>query len=86
MNFFDPELQLINAKPIIKNNIKELLRELKKFKFQTESILDYKKRNDSKIFHWSTNLITCVSETDEAFISMYQSTMTKIIAVKFGFS
>ena len=76
MNFFHPELQLINAKPTIKNNIKELLRELKKFKFQTESILDSKKRNDSKIFHWSTNLITCVSEIDEAlFIFMYQSTI-----------
>ena len=33
MNIFDPELQLINTKPIIKNKFKELLSELKKFKF-----------------------------------------------------
>ena len=32
LNLFDPELQLINAKPVIKNKLKELLRELKKFK------------------------------------------------------
>ena len=32
LNLFDPESQLINAKPVIKNKLKELLRELKKFK------------------------------------------------------
>ena len=31
-NLSDPELQLINTKPMIKNKLKELLRELKKFK------------------------------------------------------
>ena len=31
-NLFDPELQLINTKPMIKNKLKELLSELKKFK------------------------------------------------------
>ena len=30
--FFDPELQLINTKPMILNKLKELLNELKKFK------------------------------------------------------
>ena len=65
MNLFDPDLQLINTKPMIKKNIKELLRELKNFKFQTESILEYKKRNDCKVFHWSTNLTARVSEIDE---------------------
>ena len=29
---FDPELQLINTKPMVKNKSKELLIELKKFK------------------------------------------------------
>ena len=30
-NIFDPELQLINTKPIIKSKLNELLSELKKF-------------------------------------------------------
>ena len=78
MNLFDRELQLINTKPMIKNNMKELLSELKKFKFQAEPILECKKRNDCKTFHWSANIIACVSEIDEAFICMYQSNMRKI--------
>ena len=32
VNLFDPELQVINTKPVIKNKLKELLSELKKFK------------------------------------------------------
>ena len=32
LNIFDPELQLINTKPMIKNKLKELLSELNKFK------------------------------------------------------
>ena len=32
LNYFDPELQLINTKPVIKNKFKKLLSELKKFK------------------------------------------------------
>ena len=35
LNLFHPELQLINTKPMIKNKLKELLSELKKFKVQT---------------------------------------------------
>ena len=34
LNLFDPELQLINTKPVIKNKLKELLSELKKCKVQ----------------------------------------------------
>ena len=41
LNIFDPELQLINTKPMIKNKLKELLSELKKFKGQTILALDY---------------------------------------------
>ena len=78
MNLFDPELQLINIKPKIKNKLKELLSELKKFKVQTILTLDYKKRNYFKIFHWSTKLIATNSDIDEAFKSMHQSIMTKI--------
>ena len=51
LNNFNAELQLINSKPMIKNKLKEMLSELKKFKVQAILILDYKKRNDAKIFH-----------------------------------
>ena len=34
LNIFDPELQLINIKPMIKNKLKELLSQLKKYKVQ----------------------------------------------------
>ena len=62
LNIFDSELQLINTKPIIKNKLKELLSELKKFKVQTILFLDYKKRNDLEIFYSCTKLI--VSDLD----------------------
>ena len=54
-NIFDPELQMINTKPMIKNKLKELLSEMRKFKVQTILALDYKKRNYYKILHSSTN-------------------------------
>ena len=76
LNHFDPELQVINTKPVIKNKLKELLSELKKFQVQT--VLDYKERNDCKIFHSSTKLIATDSDIDEAFKSMHQSIMEKI--------
>ena len=68
LNIFDPELKLINTKPVIKNKLKELLSELKRFQVQ----------NDHKIFHSSAELITSDSDIDEAFESMHQSIMTKI--------
>ena len=63
---------------MIKNKLKELLSKLKKFKVQTMLVLDYKERNDSKIFHSCAKLIANNSEIDEAFKSMDQSIMTKI--------
>ena len=68
MNLFDPELQMINTKPMIKHKLEELLSELKKFKVQTVLVLDYKKRNDCKIFHSSAKLFASDSDIDEAFI------------------
>ena len=53
LNLSDPELQLMNTKLIIRNKLKELLSELKKFKFQSILALEYKKRND----HSSAKLI-----------------------------
>ena len=78
LNLFDPELQLINIKSIIKNKLKELLSELNKSKVQIIIILEYKKRNDRKIFNSCTKLIVSDSDIDEAFKSMHQSIMTKI--------
>ena len=78
LNLFDPELQLINTKPVIKNKLKILFSELKKFKVQTVLALNYKKRNDLKIFHSSTKLVASDSDNDETFKSIHQSIMTKI--------
>ena len=75
---FNPVLQLINTKSIIKNKLKELLNESKKFKVQSILVLEYKKRNDLKIFHSSAKLTASDSDIDEPFRSMHQkSIMTK---------
>ena len=66
LNLFDPELQLINTKPVIKNKLKELFSELKKFKVQPILV------------HVSVKLITSDLDIDEAFKSMHQRIMTKI--------
>ena len=78
LNLFDAEFQLINTKPMIKNKLKEVLSELKKFKVQAISVLEYKKRNDQKIFYSSVKLIASDSAIVEAFIPMDQSIMTKM--------
>ena len=78
MNIFDPELQLINTKPLIKNKLKESSRELKKFTDQTILVLDYKKINDRRIFYSCTKLLSNDSDINEAFKSMHLSIMTKI--------
>ena len=79
MNIFDPELQLINTKVMIKNKLKELLIELKKLKVQTILVLDYKKRYDHKkiSYHPNAKLIASDSDIDEVFKSMHQSIMAK---------
>ena len=74
---FDSELKLVNTKPMIKNKLKELLSELKKFKVQAKLVLDYKKRNDPKIFHSRAKLIASDSDIAEAFKSMHQNIMKK---------
>ena len=69
LNLFDPELQLINTKQVIKKQIKRLLSNSRKFKVQTILVLDYKKR---------MIVIASDLDIDEAFKSMHQSIMTKI--------
>ena len=56
---------------MIKNKLKELLSEFKKFKAQKMLVLEYKKRNDRKIFHLSAKLIGSYSDIDKAFKSMH---------------
>ena len=77
-NIFDPELQLINSKPMIRNKLNKFLSELKKFRVETILVLAYKKRNDCKILHSSAKLIASDSDIDEAFKSMHHRIMTKI--------
>ena len=79
LNLFDQELQLINIKPVINRKINKLLSELKTFRVKTIPVLDYKKRNDCKIFYSCTKLIASDSDIDEAFKSMHQTIMTKKI-------
>ena len=64
LNLFDPELQLINTKSITKIKLKELLSELKMFKIQSILVLEYKKKNDQKIFHSSAKMIGSKSGID----------------------
>ena len=64
MGIFDPELQLINTKPMIKNKTKEMLSKLKKFKTRTILFWDYKKRNHQKIFHSISKLIASDVDID----------------------
>ena len=78
LNLFDPELQLVNTKPFIKNKLKDLLNKLKKFKVKTVLVLDSKKGNDFKIFHSSSKLIASDSYIDEVFKFMHQSIIIKI--------
>ena len=78
LNLLDPELQFKDAESAIKSKLNKLLCKLKKWKVQAVLVLDYKKRNDRKIFYLCTNLIASDSDTDKAFITMHQSIMIKI--------
>ena len=55
-----------------------MLSELKKFQAQTILVLEYKKRNDCKMFNSRTKLIAGDSDIDGVFKSTHQSIMTKI--------
>ena len=72
---------------MINNKSKEFLKDLKKFKVQAILALDYKKRNDRKIFNLRTKLIASDSDIDEALKSMHGSIMTKkFMLVRFELS
>ena len=55
----------------------KIVTELKKFKVQAILVLDYKKRNDCKIFHWSTKLTANELDIDEAFTSIHRCIIKK---------
>ena len=63
---------------MVKKKLKEFLSELKKFKVQAMLVLDYKKRNNRKIFHSNAKLIASDLDIDEAFKSMHQNIIRKI--------
>ena len=77
LNLFHPEMQLINAKPMIKNKLKELLNELFNH-VRSILVLEYKKYDD-KTFHSSAELVARNTDINETFKAMHQSIMTKII-------
>ena len=88
MNIFDPELKLVNAKPKIKNKLKELLNDLKKFRVKRILVLVYRKRNHCKIFHSSAKRIDSDSNIDEASNPCIKALLRKgrNIFVKIGLS
>ena len=57
LDFFNPELQLINTKSVMKNKLKDILSYLKEFTVQTVLALGNKKidyhKSMSKVFHSS---------------------------------
>ena len=63
---------------MIKNKLKELSSELKRFNVLTIFLLDYNKRNDRTVFHSSAKLIASDSDIDEVLKSMHQSIMKKL--------
>ena len=82
LNPFDPDLQLINTKMVVKNKLKELLGESKNLKAQNILVLEYKKIYDHKsmckIFNSSTKLLVNDSGVDKEFRSIHESAMSKI--------
>ena len=53
LNLFDPELQMINTKFVIKSKFKDFLGLWKKFKNQTILVWEYKKIDDHNSINFS---------------------------------
>ena len=69
LKLFDPELQLINTKPLIKKKIKRISK--RDEKLQRILVLEYKKRNNSKILHSNAKPIASDSDITEAIKPMH---------------
>ena len=55
-----------------------MFNELQKFKVQSTLVLEYRKRNDCKIFHSTVKLIASCSDIKGTFRSMHQKIIMKI--------
>ena len=86
LNSFNPELQLKDTESAIKNKLKNILTELKGFKFVTTLALKFKKKieNDDKTkydtFYSHSKAETIINETDidDVFKSIYTTIISNI--------
>ena len=85
LNFFNPILQLKDAESAIKNNLIDLLTELKGLKFVTTLRLVFKKiQNDDKTlyptfyFNWKTGTIINERDIDDVFENFCSTIISKI--------
>ena len=94
MNSFNPELQLKKStEPAIKNKLKELLAELRGFKFVTTLVIVKKIESDDATTKYSTFYSNSKAETvineskiDDVFESIYRTIIkhTKTAWKRFG--
>ena len=85
MNSLNPELQLKDTESIIKNELVDLLTELKGFKFLTTLVLEFRKiQSDDKTqystfySHSKSETIVNESDIDDVLESVYTTVISKI--------
>ena len=86
LNFFNPELELINTESEIKSKLIELLIQLKGFKFLTTLVLVFKKidkkwrknKYNSFYLHSKAETSTNESDIDNVFQSIYTTITSNI--------
>ena len=85
MNSLNPELQLKDTESIIKNELVDLLTELKGFKFLTTLVLEFRKiQSDNKTqystfySHSKSETIVNESDIDDVLESVYTTVISNI--------
>ena len=83
MNSFNTEQQLKDTKSAIKNKFKDLLSELKGFRFVTTLVLEFKKiqSNDKTLcstFYLTSNAETIINKSD--IVNVFKSIYSNIIS------
>ena len=85
MNSLNPELQLKDTESIIKNELVDLLTELKGFKFLTTLVLEFRKiQGDDKTqystfySHSKSETIVNESDIDDVLESVYTTVISNI--------
>ena len=85
MNYLNPELQLKDTESIIKNELVDLLTELKGFKFLTTLVLEFRKiQSDDKTqystfySHSKSETIVNESDIDDVLESVYTTVISNI--------